>query len=290
MISAEIDSLGTVPENYLNQWRGEKALWDEARDQLLSAREDLCRCKDNAHREQSAVEAEASATQQKRERFQNRQAKLAGQHDRLQSATNQSFDEMEGCGAEHARAEDRRQAEKKLDEIAMYVRAIEETRYHTSQTLQQVDFIESAFRQHQHITAGQGGRVTPEGDVLGSHPHQPTSNMSGFRFPAFAPPDHSTPLYGNLPPLRHETRRRSVSLLSGNSIYTDFSDQDPAPPMPSLSRARDSRRGRPPSYSSGSGSGSVGSQRDQTSPFAGVIGSRPVESPVEKRRSPVWNP
>lgn len=289
-LSTEIEELGCVPENDSQQWKDKKALWDESKEQQSTVRDELFRCKDSANREKSAVEVEASMTQLKRERFQIRNAKLNDQCDRLESATIQGLDEKERREAEQvARATDRLQIEERSrEQIATIYRSIQDTHNHSQQVWQQAHLIESAFQHQQRMgSPGLAGRVTPEGDLPGLNPHPPTSNMSGFRFPPFATPDHSIPLHSTLPSLRHETRPRSISILSGNSAYTDFSDQDPAPPMPS-SRAMETIRGRQPSGSSGSGSGSVSSQRDQVSPVMGK-GTRPRKSPVGKRSSPVWN-
>lgn len=289
LLSTEIEALGCIPENDSQQWKEKKALWDESKEQQSATRDDLIRCKESANREKSAVEAEATMTQQKRERLQIRNAKLNDQHDRLESATIQGLDEKERREAEQAaKAKDRLQMEERSQEhISNLYRSIQDTHNHSQQVWQQAQLIESAFQQQRVGSAGPVGRVTPEGDSSALNPHPPTSNMSGFRFPPFATLDYPTAIHSPLPSLRHETRPRSISILSGNSAYTDFSDQDPAPPMPS-SRAIETIRGRQPSGSSGSGSGSVGSQRDQVSPVIGK-GTLPRKSPVGKRSSPVWN-
>ena len=291
LLSSEIDSLGGVPENDSKEWKERKAMWEESRDQQLNAREEVSRCKESAQREKSAVEAEATMTQQKRERLQIREAKLNDQRGRLQFATIQGLDEKERREAEQAaKATDRQlMDERSREQIATLYRSIQETQYHTQQTWQQAQVVEKAFQPHPLIgAASQAGSIAPEGDLPGTNPHTPAPTVSSFRFPAFSTPDHSTSLHGNLPTLRYETRPRSVSMLSGNSVYTDFSDQDPAPPMPS-SRTMEAIRGRQPSGSSGnsgSGSGSVSSQRDQNSPAMSVA---PRKSPVGKTSSPIWN-
>lgn len=283
-ISSEIDALGSVPEDDLDHWKNKKADWEESRELEASTREELLRSKESVQQEKSAVHAEAVTTQQKRERLQSRITKLNEQLDRVQSATNQGLDEKERREAEQtAKAADRQQIEERgREQLSSLQRSIQEVQYHTQQTWQQAQALESAHHQHQAMgSTGQTGRITPEGDLLGNnHPHTP---ISGFRFPAFTTAEHSAPLLGNHFSLRYENRPRSTSLLSGNSVYTDFSDQDPAPPMPS-SRAMEAVRGRQPSGSSGSGS--IGSQRDLMSPVAGTA---PIRSPAVKKSSPVWN-
>ena len=290
LLSNEIEALGYASENESQPWKEKKTLWDESKEQQSTAREELFRCKESANREKSSVEMEATMTQQKRERFQIRNARLSDQHERLESATIQGLGEKERREAEQvARATDRLQMdERSREQIAHLYRSIQDTHNHSQQIWQQSHLIEAAFQQQQRMgSAGHAGRVTPDGDLPTLSPHPLTPNVPGFRYPPFATPDHATSLHGALPSLRHETRPRSISLLSGHSAYTDFSDQDPAPPMPS-SRAMETIRGRQPSGSSGSGSGSVSSQRDQVSPVVGQ-GVRPRKSPVENRSSPVWN-
>ena len=287
-ISAEIDSLESVPENDSKRWREKKEEWEQAKDRQLGTREDLVRHKETAEREKSAALAEEVTTRQKRERLQSRGNKLNDQLDRLQSAAVQELDEQERKHQEHAALmADRRQIEERSrEQIVNLQRSIQEVQYHTQQTRQQAQMIESAFRQ-QHLmgATSQTGRQTPDRDLTGTTHYRPTS-VSGFRFPAFSTPEHAAPILNNPLSLRHENRPRSTSLLSGSSsVYTDFFDQDPAPPMPS-SRAMETIRGQQPSRSSGSGSGSISSQRDPISP---VGGSAPRRSSGEKRSSPIWN-
>lgn len=291
-ISLEIDSLEAVPENDSEQWREKKELWEQAKDLQSRTREDLMRHRDTADREKSAALAEEVTTRQKRERLQSRGVKLNDQLERLQSAAVQELDDQERKHQEHAALiADRRQIEERSrEQIANLQRSVQEVQYHTQQTRQQAQMIESAFRQHHLIgTASQTGRQTPgrqtpDRDPVGTTHYRPTS-VSGFRFPAFTTPEHAAPILSNPLSLRQENRPRSTSLLSGNSVYTDFFDQDPAPPMPS-SRAMETIRGQQPSRSSGSGSGSISSQRDPISPIGG---SAPRRSSGEKRSSPIWN-
>lgn len=286
-ISSEIDSLESVPETDSKEWQEKKELWEQAKDRQSRIREDLMHQKETADREKSAALAEEVTTRQKRERLQSRGLKLNDQLERLQSAAVQELDEQERKHQEHAALmADRRQLEERSrEQIANLQRSLQEVQYHTQQTRQQAQMMESAFRQHHLVGAAiQPGRHTPDRDPIGTNHYRPTS-VSGFRFPAFTTPEHAAPVLSNSLSLRQENRPRSTSLLSGSSVYTDFFDQDPAPPMPS-SRAMETIRGQQPSRSSGSGSGSISSQRDPISP---VGGSAPRRSSGEKRSSPIWN-
>lgn len=167
--------------------------------------------------------------------------------------------------------------------------------------------------------------ITPEGDLPGTLPFSATS--PAFRFPSFTsfdpsplhssnhhlngttaaiPNPYSSPFQLHSSPFQNHAnlafhtlssptaaaannaRTRSTSVLSGNSVYTDFSDQDPAPPMPTRATHGSHGHGagarlefqfqRKHSESSGSangsanGSGSKGSGSPM-SPVAGVVGA-----------------
>ena len=278
----------SVPENDSKQWKEAKDLWDESRDRQSRAQESLLRCKESSDREKSAVQAEAATIQQKRDRLQARGTKLNDHLSRLRSASMQIHSEKERRAAEQAaKAADRQQSEERgREQVAEYQQAIQTVHQLAQQAWQQAQILESAFQQQQLIsTTNQRDHATPEGDLTFTHPRSSISPpASGFRFPAFADLDPSVNGLGNPLPIRYENRRRSTSILSGNSVYTDFSDPDPAPPMP-LGRALDALRGRPPSGSSRSGSGSTSSQSHPISP---VVETGPEKSPAENRRSPVW--
>ena len=278
-ISNEIDAMGCVPEADSKQWKASKASWDKARDQQSRSREELFRCKESAYQEKFSVQAEATATQQKRERLQARGAKLNDQRDRLQSATAQGLGEKERKESEQAaKTMERQQFEGKINEqIGAYHRSLQEIQYQGQQSWQQSRVIENAFHQQQMMgMSGDINPVTPEGDLPGTN--RLASGTSGFRFPPIGSPDpfrHAS--------LRNEARPRSTSMLSGNSHYTDFSDPDPAPPMPvrSVPLIDQQQNG---SYDSERDS--RGSQRGSTSP---VIPTGTRISPLGKGGSPVWN-
>ncbi len=279
-ISNEIDAMGCIPENDSKHWKAKKADWEEGRDQQARSREQLFRCKESAYQERSSVQAEATSTQQKRERLHARSAKLNDQRERLQSATAQGLDERERKESEQAvKAKERQQIEERNHEqIAVFYRSLQEVQYQSQQSWHQARIVENAFHQQQMMgMSSETEPTTPEGDLPGTN--RLTSGTSGFRFPPLGSPDlirHTS--------LRHEVRPRSTSVLSGNSHYTDFSDQDPAPPMPTRNVPVIDRQQSGSSGSSDRGSG--GSQRDPTSP---VVPTGIRISPLGKNGSPVWN-
>lgn len=282
-ISGEIESLGCVPEDDLNLSKEKKAGWDEARNQQLITREDLFRSKDSAHREKSSVQNEAIATQQKRERLLSRKAKLNDQHDKLESNTTQGLDERERKNSEQAERDLERlkHEQRGHDQMIDYQGAISESYYLKQQTLRQAQIFENAFHEQQIIIDSNFERpITPEGDLPGTVPYR--AIQQPFRFPAFGSPDQPSGLRSHSGSLKHNDRRpRSTSILSGNSVYADVDDKDPAPPMPA--RAVEVIRERGRKRSGGSGSGSSGSAA--TSP---LVGNFAQVSPIGKR-SPVWN-
>ena len=289
-ISSEIESLGCVPEEDVKLSKETKATWDEVRNAQISARQEMFRTKDAAHRERSSVQTEATTSQQKRERLLARKTKLHDQHERLGTATAHGIDEKERKNSEQAAKDlERAHFERNyVGEMQYLGRAIDDARYSTNQMLGQRATVEAAFHERQMLNNMPPPEVerplTPEGDLPGTNPQH--VNNTTFRVSAFGSPDNpNSGLRSHSGSLRHnDTRPRSTSGLSGTSVYADFEDQDPAPPMPP--RAVEVIRERGHMHSRNSGSGSSGSQRDPASP----VGGHGVQvSPVGKR-SPVWNP
>ena len=255
------------------------------KDEDSISRQDFSQSKDIAQREQSTVQNEASVTQQKRDRLMGRKAKLNDQHDKLESATTQGLDEKERKDSEQsARDLERLHFEQGgHEQISNYQRAVQDSLALKQQIFQQAQIAENAYYEQKLVDNSSNERpVTPEGDIPGTVPHH--ANAPAFRFPTFGSPDQTGNLRSISGSLRHnDSRPRSTSMRSGNSVYADFEDEDPAPPMPTRAVEMIRERGR--KRSGGSGSGSSGSQRDPASP---LIGSVAQMSPVGKR-SPVWN-
>ena len=285
LITGEIELLGCVPEDDLKASREKKAAWEETMNGQSLARDALFRTKESAHREKSAVQTETITAQQKRERLQGRKTKLNEHHERLESVTSQGQDEKQRKNSEQAAKDlERLGMEQRCREsMTSYQQVLQERQYQAQQAWHQCRTVEAAFYEQQKMhTSLEERPITPEGDLPGTVLHQ--TPAPGFRFPTFGSPDHLSGLRSHSGSLRHNDHRpRSTSLLSGNSVYPDFEDDDPAPPMPT--RAVEVIRERGRKQSGGSGSGSSGSQRDPASP---LVGNAVQISPVGKR-SPVWN-
>ncbi|KAL8695001.1 MAG: hypothetical protein Q9218_000473 [Villophora microphyllina] len=283
-ITEEIDSLDNVPEEETEQRKAKKAVWDEHREALDAAKEDHLCHKTAAHQETQAVEAEASTTQQKRERLQARKTKLNEQYSRLESANSQDLDDKGRKEAEQAaRLARRRQEEERSNEqLAIFNRRIHEKQYQTQQYMQQAEMLASAYYAQQNMDlSAEGDAAYAENEPNGAVAQGLAPSTFGARFPAFSSPDNVS-IPNVIGSFGQGTRPRSSSLLAGSTPYTDFLDQDPAPPMPSTQVMR-LFRGRQQSGSSGSGSNG---SREPSSPVS-AIGSR--QSPIVKKGSPVWN-
>ncbi|KAL8972077.1 MAG: hypothetical protein Q9183_000732 [Haloplaca sp. 2 TL-2023] len=282
-IAEEIDALGNIPDDEMEHWKTKKAAWDEHRKKLDTAKEEYLHGKSAAAQETQAAEAEASSTQQKRERLQARKIKLSEQHNRLETANSQDLDDKGRKHAELAtRTANRRQVEERATEqMASWSRTIQETQYHTQQLLQQAEMLANAFHAQQNMPISvENDAAYMEGDFGLSATTGPSSSAFAGRFPAIHSPDGVGMQNGF--GLRQDVRPRSTSLLAGSIPASDFLDQDPAPPMPS-NQAMRFIRGRQQSGSSGSGSN--GSHRDPSSPVS-ALGNR--QSPIVKKGSPVW--
>ena len=297
-ITSQLEELGGIPEEHIQEWKAKRRDWEEERSRQSTVREEFFRYKESANREISSTQAESSANQQKRERLLLRSSKLNAQLERIQSATAQGLDEKERKIAEQAAKEsDRLQTEQSYnDQLNKLTRSILEIEYRSRQAWQQAQLMEHAYEHQQMLGAptdvAEDGTLTPEGELPSTNTFPAASNpgSSGFRFPIFFDSMTDSPSANQTTVRREGGRARSTSVLSGTSAYTDFSDPDPAPPMPtSQPRAmeyvfKNGERQQRGSGSSGSGSGSAdGSFRDATSP---VVASQMI--PGGAMASPVW--
>lgn len=289
-ISAEIESLGSLPAEDVKLSKERKLAWDDVKNSQAAIRTSLSHTKEAAQRDRMSAQAEATTIQQKRERLSARSAKLQDQHGKLEIATAHSIDEKQRRDSEEAAKDlEHAQVEQHCSEqMANIYRAYQDSRFSTQRAWQEIQSMEAAFREHQMLLSmptPEERPLTPEGDLPGTNPHlvNPASRVPMFGSPD-APSAGQRSHSGSL--RQPETRPRSTSGLSGNSIYADFEDQDPAPPLPARAVEKIKQRGqRGRKLSGGSASGSSGSQLDPTSP-AGGHASQP--SPAGKK-SPGWN-
>ena len=284
-LSDEVETIEKSPEDETSEWKQAKSAWEEQKASHAEHKDKLAQLKTRSIREISALEADALSAQQKRERLQQRSAKLHDQHDRLEASNAQGLDEKE----RQAQEQRAKQAERDQIEISYQgqlhelTRRVSELQYQARQANAQSQMLKSAYDQRQLMTAQYPPHIasrpsTPEGDLPGTNPPSASGTSgSNFRFPNFGSPESHLTVNGSMPsysnvypyqqshsqqfiPDQHQNfhpdvsnnRVRSLSMLSGNSVYTDFSDQDPAPPMPTRSMVEEMRAQR------GSASGSSG--------------------------------
>lgn len=238
-IADDLDTFANLPVEEPLEWQDQKSIYESERDLQSNIRDELLQFKDFNHRDSSTVQNEALTTTQKRERLQHRTAKLSDQLARLNSTRpHEDADRDRYDPGQTARNTGRHHLEAHYhDQASSLMRNFQDTQYHARNSWQQVQAVENSFEQQAIMAIQQPNRpnsrsITPEGDLPGTVPLSATS--TGFRFPVFGTPDSipNTTVNGH----SSTARARSTSVLSGNSVYTDF-DEDPAPPpMPMLSR------------------------------------------------------
>ncbi|MCJ1311154.1 hypothetical protein MMC25_004824 [Agyrium rufum] len=273
-ISDELDSVGQIPEDTTNEWKKAKTEFEEQKGQNASFRENLTKLKSEHNRQLASLQADALSVQQKRERLQHRSAKLSDQHERLQSDSEQGLDEKE----RHVNETRIKQAERDQHEaqyretVNQLARAVQEATYRGRQAWQQSQVLETAWEQQKLVSAqyplsSTSRPITPEGDLPGTMPSTSATVTSQFRFPNFGSPDSHSYNNGSMTSpfqpvqqqlsqqqIQEANRARSYSMLSGNSVYTDFSDHDSIPPIQARTMKEDMRQHSTHSGSSGSGS------------------------------------
>ena len=288
-IDQELATLEKIPEDESETHRQKRERWQTAKQQESRAADGLAQGRENAQREMSAIQNEATSARQKKERLQARKAKLSDQLEKLESEA-ASSGPVTGRRDSPKTAKDskRLQLEKEVQtQIKTLTQEFYESRHSVEQLTSQLQQLENAYQEQimlANANREQGERpLTPEGDLPGENPLNAPSAVP--RIPAFGTPE-SGGLRSHSGSLRQADRFRSSSLQSGNSNYADFDDQDPAPMPPMPSRAVEAiREARTRSGGSLGGSSGSNSQRDPASP---VGGNRVQDSPLGKK-APIWN-
>ncbi|KAI9668697.1 MAG: hypothetical protein M1829_005310 [Trizodia sp. TS-e1964] len=289
-ISAQVDILSGSPGQGYGDWKDQKSNWEAEKSRQSIKQEGLAQFRSNIEREMKTIKSEATNLLQKRDRLQARLARIHEQYERINNANIQGLDEKERKAAEDATKEAERLNREQLwmDNTNTLGQYVHETHSRTQQVWQQVRSIEVAYQQQQrqiHEHMFPISPTTPEGNIPGTVPlNSQHSRFGGFAFPPSAlslqPVSFSRP-----ESLKVEGRGRSDSMRSAASGISDFSDADPAPPMPSDTKAMVNYKvgRRVKSDGSGSGSGSVsgsGSLQDPTSPLRTTLANPINGSPV----------
>ena len=276
----QIDSLGDIPEDEIEEAATMKRAWQRERDNKSSVADDFDRTKAEANRQLANIQSEISSVMQRRERLQIRQTKLNEHHKQLIAANTEGLNartkrqqERAALLADHMSIESQYRSN-----INSYERRATE---YSNQNIQLTHMaqhlgalLQKAQQQQQHSVP-----TTPEGALPG------TSALSGA-FPAFHFPaaiggaPHSGGNGGTPGSLYREGRGRSSSMLSNISGFTDALDEGPvSSPVAALSSNPfavypphlNGRKGSAGSGSnSGSGSGNS-STRDPMSPVQRVL-------------------
>ncbi|EON66931.1 hypothetical protein W97_06046 [Coniosporium apollinis CBS 100218] len=294
-LTAQIDDLGEIPADEVNDSAAKRRSWQQATEARDSAAEDLDRVKADSDRQSSAIQSEINAALQKRDRLQARQEKLTEQHDRLCELNAQDLKAKELRATSRAQKRAVHAAEEKNMVHTIESMRVEITRIyeHRGQIEQQIQYLGAIYSQSQ---MAHSVPTTPEGPLPGT-----TSNRAfgvGFQFPATVPAQYAGQPAASSSHLR-EGRGRSSSMFSNASGYTDQLDELPAQPQLPISPPAASvyantngaqpvnhanwngnGAGRNGSVESGSGStSSNASQRDAMSPPQKTVGPSPL-SPI----------
>jgi hypothetical protein len=269
----QLDAMGEVPEDEVDEAATKKRAWKQERDHKNAVTAEFEAAKSEVERQAKDVESDITSVLQKRERLNQRQTRLNEQHERLITAN------REGFSAKQLR-ESNRQADiqhrmnmenQYRSNINSYERRTNEYNLSTSQTIQAIQHYEALLlhEAQQPLSVP----TTPEGPLPGTtngmSPH--ANAFTSFTFPSLTAQVNSTP--GSI----RGGRGRSSSMLSNISGFTDGFDEFTSPSVPMLNNpfnAHGLLNGRKGSNGSGSLSSGTSSQsssqRDPMSPVPNV--------------------
>lgn len=301
--ASQIESLGEIPQEELDDAAAKKKAWKKERQHKEAVTAELEKTKAELERQAERVKSDINSVLQKRERLNHRQAQLNERHDRLVIANREGFSLKQRKEQERAAVRLERQniETNYRTNIANFEYRTNECNVMVGQMMQSLQHYETLLQQAQQQHQRESVPTTPEGPLPGTTNFTPQPvPFSTFAFPSLTAHIHSTP--GSI----RGGRGRSSSMLSNVSGFTDgFEDATAspsamvAPPNPfdysyypgSIANGKKGISGN----SSGSGNGSVSlslssgtssqssSQRDPLSPVPnkmtlngpgpGVIGS-----------------
>ena len=216
-LKAELEALGDLPEDELQESAAHKRAWIAACDAKAAALAEYDSAKVEAEKELSDLRNEIATSNQKRERLVARRAKLTETHDRLVNDHNADLSAKQRHEQERQRTlQDYMERESKLHFWISDTRAnAENYNIKANELFQEIDFANTQLaRQHAAIS----GPTTPEGDLPGTN--GPASRpKTGFDFQMF-----NAPQIQGMPQTNWGGRGRSSSMLSGYSGFTDDLD------------------------------------------------------------------
>jgi len=287
---AEVEDLGEIPADELQQSKLKKASWKQERDLQMASRKEYEECKAKADRELAQIKADIASLLQKRQKFEQKASKYSEQHDRLLSLTSQTQEAQARRAAkrdEELRA--RGLTERRwIDQTAMMDREAQGYYITGTKALEQCGHLEDLFTKN---LQQQSMPTTPEGPLPGTtrtsllqHHNTFPSSQPGFQFPVLAGGFPEITTYHSNPTsmYREGGRGRSSSMLSGVSGFTDELDDYPLPAYsvvyPAMTNGAHSNR---ECRKSSAGSGS-------TSSASGTSSQMDPMSPAPKSLSPVF--
>jgi septal ring factor EnvC (AmiA/AmiB activator) len=267
-LAEQIEALRNVPDDEAKAAVAKKREWQKERTNKEAIATDLDNAKAETDRQARGVESDIATAIQKRERLQQRQARLNEQHERLIIANKEGYTAKQRKEQEHqAMLNERAMMESQYrNQINSYERRANELHMATAQNLQAMQHLDALSQQPQHTSSVP---ATPDGHLPGSNSNMsPLANpYQSFTFPNYN--NTSTP--GSL----RGGRGRSSSMLSNISGFTDGFSDDFASPNVHLGlghpfHATNLLNGRKGSHGSGSLSSGTSSQsssqRDPLSP------------------------
>lgn len=271
-IAVKINSMGEIPAEEAEEAAVKKREWKSERDNKEAVSTEFDNAKAEIERQVRSVESDITSAIQKRERLQQRQAKLNDQHDRLITANKEGYTAKQRKEQERmALHQERLQVEAQYrSNINSFERRANDYYMATGQIEQTIQHFETILSQSQNMSIP----ATPEGHLPGTNSMSPyTHPFQSFTFPLYNDGRvNSTP--GSL----RGGRGRSSSMLSNISGFTDGFDENMHSPTgnilgnpwnaPGLLNGGNGSHGSG-SLSSGTSSQSS-SQRDPTSPVPNI--------------------
>ncbi|KAL5426716.1 hypothetical protein PMIN06_012922 [Paraphaeosphaeria minitans] len=273
-IAVKISSMGDIPAEEAEEAAVKKRGWKKERDNKEAVSTEFDNAKAEIERQVRSVESDISSAVQKRERLQQRQAKLNDQHDRLITANKEGYTAKQRKEQERmALHQERLQVEAQYrSNTNSFERRANDYYMATGQIEQTIQHFETILSRPQNMSVP----ATPEGHLLGTNDMSPyTHPFQSFTFPLYHDGRiNSTP--GSL----RGGRGRSSSMLSNISGFTDGFDDMHSPSGNILGNpwnAPGLLNGGNGSHGSGSLSSGTSSQSSsQRDPMSPVPTNKPV--------------
>lgn len=226
-LEQQLDNMGTVPEQDVDQWSEHKGDFDRALERYNEVKEELKQARIAASQKVANLESELNQVVQKRERLQGRRDRVNEQYERIISANAQGLNERERRAAEQfAREQDQAKMEANFHEqFASISQSVQDFQLRTSQLWQQASAIESSIQQQQQQMIMDSGPLTPEGNLPGTNPLSEAGNPS-MNAPATTAPTNRALLGLSFPPAKSSPLQHSSSPVYALSSHPTSPVQD----------------------------------------------------------------